>query len=68
MGKRFNQHNLATDLLNRVDECTTEEELGEVSDRADEAVQAELITKKAYKIIEWALDDRLGYLVAEGMI
>ena len=53
MGKRFNQHNLATDLLKRVDECTTEEELEEVSDRADEAVLAGLITKKAYKIIEW---------------
>ena len=68
MGKRLNQQNVAKDLLKRVDTCTTEEELAEVSDRADEAVQAELITKKAYKIIEWALDDRLGYLVAEGMI
>ncbi len=68
MGKRLNQHNLASDILNKVEGCTTEAELEEVSDMAEEAVQAGHITKKAYKIIEWALDDRLGYLVAEGII
>ena len=68
MGKRFNQQQLATDLLKRVDNCTTEAELEGVSDMADEAVQVGYITKKAYKAIEEALDDRLGYLVAEGMI
>jgi predicted RNA-binding protein associated with RNAse of E/G family len=68
MSTRVSQQNLALDLLKRVDDCTTEAELEEVSDMADEAVRAGLITKKAYKAIEEALDDRLGYLVAEGMI
>ena len=68
MGKRFNQQQVATDILKRVEGCTTEAELEEVSDMAEEAVWARCITKKAYKAIEEALDDRLGYLVAEGMI
>ena len=68
MCKRLNQQQVATALLKRVDACTTEAELEEVSDTAEEAVQAGCITKKAYKAIEEALDDRLGYLVAEGMI
>jgi hypothetical protein len=68
MCKRLNQQQVATALLKRVDACTTEAELEEVSDTAEEEVQAGCITKKAYKAIEEALDDRLGYLVAEGMI
>lgn len=68
MGKRFNQQQLATDILKRVDGCNTEAELEEVSDMADEAVLVGHITKTAYKAIEEALDDRLGYLVAEGVI
>lgn len=68
MSKRFNQKQVATDIINRVEDCRTEAELEEVSDMADEAVQAKLITKKAYKAIEEALDDRLSYLVAEGLV
>lgn len=68
LGKRFNQQQVATDILKRVDDCITEAELEEVSDLAEEAVRARCITKKAYKAIEEALDDRLGYLVFEGMI
>lgn len=68
MSKRFNQKQVATDIINRVEDCRTEVELEEVSDMADEAVQAKLITKKAYKAIEEALDDRLSYLVAEGLV
>lgn len=68
MSKRFNQKQVATDIINRVENCRTEAELEEVSDMAEQAVQAKLITKKAYKAVEEVLDDRLGYLVVEGLV
>lgn len=68
MGKRFNQKLAYLAIIKRVEVCTTEAELEEVSDEAEEAVQVGYITKKAYKAIEEALDDRLNDLVAEGII
>lgn len=68
MGKRENQRKLALDLLDRVEECNTEAELEEVSDLVEELVQIGKITKKQYKAIDEALDDRLSYLVCEGII
>jgi len=68
MKKRANQRQLYVDILNEVNECLTEEDLDAVCERADEAVQAGLITKKAYKALLEELDDRCIYLSERGLI
>lgn len=68
MAKRDNQKQLARELFNRVESCTTEEDLEKVLDMAEEAVQAGYIMKKAFKGIEEAVDERISYLVEEGLI
>ena len=55
---RERQKEKALELLNRVTLCNTDEELECVLDAADECVQAGLITKKSYRAIEEAINDR----------
>ena len=68
MSKREEQKQLAIELFNRVESCTTEEDLEKASDMAEEAVQAGRINKKAFRWIEETLDDRLSYLVERGIV
>lgn len=68
MGKRAEQKQKALELRLKVDKCNSEEDLEKVTDLAEECVQAGYITKKAYRAIEEALDDRLMDLVEEGVV
>ena len=42
--------------------------MAEVSAMAEEAVQAGFISNTAHDIIKWALEKRLSYLEADGII
>lgn len=67
-GIRKQQKDFARDLLLAIDRCETEEDIERVDDIALEQVQAGLITKKAYRAIEEAMDDRIMDLVEAGKI
>ncbi len=67
-GIRAKQTENAIDLLRKIDACETEEDIERVDDLALELVQAGLITKKAYRHIEEAMDDRIMDLVEAGKI
>ena len=67
-GIREKQKENTYSLLREIEKCETEEAIERVSDIAEEMVQAKMITKKAYRFIEEALDDQIMCLVEAGKI
>ena len=67
-GIRTLQAENARDLLLAIEKCETEADIETVDDIALEQVQFGLLTKKAYRYIEEAMDDRIMALVEEGKI
>lgn len=67
-GIRTLQAENARDLLLAIEKCETEADIEIMDDIASEQVQLGLLTKKAYKGIEEAMDDRILTLVEEGKI
>ena len=67
-GIRAKQTENAIDLLRKIDACETEADIERVDDLALEMVQVGLTTKKAYRYIEEAMDDRIMDLVEAGKI
>ena len=67
-GIREKQKENAYSLLREIEKCETEGAIERVGDIAEEMVQAKMITKKAYRFIEEALDDQIMCLVEMGKI
>ena len=65
---RAEQKENATRLLLEIDKCETEDDLDKVDERAEIMMQIGHITKKAYRAIEEALDDRIMDLVEQGKL
>lgn len=55
-------------IMEKIEMCNTEDELEKVSDLVDDCQIARIITRKAYKALEEALDERLMTLIEEGKI
>ena len=65
MSKSEQRLKLYRELLNKVAQCQTEDELEKVSDEVDECSIARLLTRSQIKSIENELDDQLMTIVEE---
>lgn len=55
--------NLYSEFYNKINSCTTENEIEKVSDDVDECHMCKLITNKTYEQLEELLDDKLMEIV-----
>lgn len=58
-GIREKQKENFANLLREIEKCESEEDIDRVDTLAEEMVQGGHITKKAYRFIEEAMDDRI---------
>ena len=61
--KRQTDSDLYSEFYNKINSCTTENELEKVSDDVDECHMCKLITNKTYNQLEELLDDKLMEIV-----
>lgn len=66
--KKPNRKYTFDDMMKRVKEAETEEELELISDLLDELSQCNLLTSSQYRELDYALDQRLCDLVLEGKV
>ena len=56
------------DMLKRIKEAKTEAELELISDLVDELGACDMLTSSQYRNLDYALDQRLCFLVSEGLV